>query len=107
MKLLGVIRDNNYLEYLDNGLDGMILPLESFSVDYFKYYSISDIKECRKSTDKLLVENIRTQLKANEGYCPCKLEKTSSTKCICQEFREQADPGPCHCGLYYKEWVKE
>ena len=45
MKLLGVIRDNNYLEYLDNGLDGLILPLENFSVDYFKYYSISFIKE--------------------------------------------------------------
>ena len=44
MKLLGVIRDSNYLEYLDNGLDGLILPLEKFSVDYFKYYSISDIK---------------------------------------------------------------
>ena len=43
MKLLGVIRGNNFLEYLDNGLDGMILPLESFSVDYFKYYSISEI----------------------------------------------------------------
>ena len=45
MKLLGVIRDNNYLEYLYNGLDGVILPLENFSVDYFKYYSISGVKE--------------------------------------------------------------
>ena len=53
MKLLGVIRDNNYFEYLDNGLDGLILPLENFSVDYFKYYSIDDIKERKKNTDKL------------------------------------------------------
>ena len=53
MKLLGVIRDNNFLEYLDNGLDGIILPLENFSVDYFKYYSISDIRECKNNTDKL------------------------------------------------------
>ena len=43
MKLLGVIRDNNCLEYLDNGLDGIILPLENYSVDYFKYYNINDI----------------------------------------------------------------
>ena len=42
MKLLGVIRDNNYLEYLNNGLDGLILPLENFAVDYFKYYSIDE-----------------------------------------------------------------
>ena len=66
MKLLGVIRDNNYLEYLDNGLDGVILPLENFSVDYFKYYSISDIKECRKSTDKLLYVVINKMIFNNE-----------------------------------------
>ena len=66
MKLLGVIRDNNFLEYLDDGLDGMILPLESFSVDYFKYYSISDIKECRKSTDKLLYVVINKMIFNNE-----------------------------------------
>lgn len=66
MKLLGVIRDNNYLEYLDNGLDGIILPLENFSVDYFKYYSISDIKECRKSTDKLLYVVINKMIFNNE-----------------------------------------
>ena len=53
MKLLGVIRDDNYLGYLNEGLDGIILPLENFSVDYFKYYSISDVKEYKNSTDKL------------------------------------------------------
>ena len=66
MKLLGVIRDNNFLEYLDNGLDGIILPLENFSVDYFKYYSISDIRECRKSTDKLLYVVINKMIFNNE-----------------------------------------
>lgn len=66
MKLLGVIRDANYLEYLDNGLDGVILPLENFSVDYFKYYSISDIRECRKSTDKLLYVVINKMIFNNE-----------------------------------------
>ena len=54
MELLGIIRDNNYLEYLDNGLDGIILPVENYSVDYFKYYSISDIKKYKNSTDKLI-----------------------------------------------------
>ena len=66
MKLLGVIRDNNFLEYLDNGLDGIILPLENCSVDYFKYYSISDIRECRKSTDKLLYVVINKMIFNNE-----------------------------------------
>ena len=66
MKLLGVIRDKNYLEYLDNGLDGLILPLEKFSVDYFKYYSIDDIKEHKKSTDKLCFVVINKMIFNNE-----------------------------------------
>lgn len=53
MKLLGVIRDDNYLEYLETGLDGLLLPLENFSVDYFKYYSIDEIKKYKNSTNKL------------------------------------------------------
>lgn len=66
MKLLGVIRDNNFLEYLDNGLDGIILPLENFSVDYFKYYSISDIREYKNSTNKLLYVVINKMIFNNE-----------------------------------------
>ena len=66
MKLLGVIRDNNYLEYLDNGLDGIILPLENFSVDYFKYYSISDIREYKNYTDKLCFVVINKMIFNNE-----------------------------------------
>ena len=53
------------------------------------------------------VQEFRASVKANEGYCPCRLTKTPETKCMCKEFREQiADPnfeGYCHCKLYYKE----
>lgn len=51
--------------------------------------------------DKEVVTNITTALKANDGYCPCSLDKTEDTKCMCKEFREQEE-GPCHCGLYVK-----
>ena len=66
MKLLGVIRDNNYLEYLNNGLNGLALPLENFAVDFFKYYSISDIREYKKSTDKLCFVVINKMIFNNE-----------------------------------------
>ena len=56
--------------------------------------------------DKDLVEDIRARLKANEGYCPCRISKTIDTKCMCKEFREQAE-GECHCGLYLKVKVEE
>ena len=48
------------------------------------------------------VKEIRKNLKANSGYCPCRLEKNKDTKCMCKEFREQEAEGFCHCGLYRK-----
>ncbi len=52
--------------------------------------------------DKELEQQIRKALKDNDGYCPCKVQKTVDNKCMCKEFREQ-ESGECHCGLYYKE----
>ena len=54
------------------------------------------------SEDKELVQEIREKLKANGGFCPCRIEKTPDTKCMCKEFQEQ-ESGECHCGLYVKE----
>lgn len=55
-----------------------------------------------KVTDDIeLKEKIRQALKDNDGYCPCRLERTEDTKCMCKEFLEQG-LGPCHCGLYVK-----
>lgn len=51
--------------------------------------------------DLNIVNDIRNRLKENEGYCPCRLNKTPDTKCMCKQFREQ-DSGMCHCGLYIK-----
>lgn len=53
------------------------------------------------SEDKELVQMIREKLKANDNYCPCRLEKIEATKCMCEEFRNQ-ESGECHCGLYVK-----
>lgn len=54
------------------------------------------------SENKKIVQEIREKLKANDNYCPCRLEKTPDTKCMCKEFLEQ-ESGECHCGLYIKE----
>jgi len=56
----------------------------------------------RLSEDKELVQEIIEKLKKNGNYCPCRIEKTEETKCMCKEFREQ-EIGECHCGLYVKE----
>ena len=56
--------------------------------------------------DKELEQQIRKALKDNDGYCPCRVQKTADNKCMCKEFRDQIkDPnyeGYCHCLLYYK-----
>lgn len=57
----------------------------------------------RLSEDKELVQEIRKKLKENDGYCPCRIERTEDTKCMCKEFREQKENGECHCGLFVKD----
>lgn len=57
------------------------------------------------SKDKILVQKIKEKLKETGGYCPCRIERTEDTKCICKEFLEQPHTGYCHCGLYYKQEV--
>jgi len=56
--------------------------------------------------DKELVNEIKIALKNNDGYCPCRIEKTEDNKCMCLEFRNQKS-GECHCGLYIKEELNE
>lgn len=51
--------------------------------------------------DKEIVKDVRKALVENNGYCPCVLEQTEDTKCMCKEFREM-ESGECHCGLYIK-----
>ncbi len=57
--------------------------------------------------DESVVKMIQEGLEHTGGYCPCRLEQTEDTKCMCKEFRDQIkDPdyeGFCHCMLYYKE----
>ncbi len=58
------------------------------------------------NSDEEVVKRIKEGLERTGGYCPCRIERTEDTKCICKEFKEQiADPdfeGLCHCMLYYK-----
>ena len=53
-----------------------------------------------------VVKTVKEGLKRTGGYCPCVLERSEDTKCMCKQFKEQInDPnfeGYCHCMLYYK-----
>ena len=60
---------------------------------------------------ELAIIQIRPEIlelvKANDGYCPCAIEKTPDTKCICKAFWEQDKPGECHCGRFVKVYAEE
>ena len=86
----------------------------------FIYYYPTDTDYCQEKNSQVVFEmkvrlndnsdvvrTVREGLEKKGGYCPCRMEETEDTKCVCREFREQiADPdfeGYCHCMLYYKE----
>ena len=41
--------------------------------------------------DKEMVKTVREGLKRTGGYCPCMLERSPDTKCMCKAFREQKE----------------
>ncbi len=55
-----------------------------------------------KNPDKKIYEEVTQKVKENGGYCPCMINKTEDTKCICKEFRSSAEQGECHCGRFVK-----
>ena len=60
----------------------------------------------RENPDREYARDVRKRLNANGGHCPCRLEKTQDTVCMCKEFRDQikrGEEGYCHCGLYTVE----
>lgn len=46
--------------------------------------------------------SIAELVQQNDGYCPCAVQRTPETKCICKDFIEQKESGLCHCGRYEK-----
>lgn len=62
--------------------------------------------EIKLNPNKEIVNSIKEGLKKKNGHCPCRIEISDDTKCMCKEFRDQIDDpnfeGYCHCMLYYK-----
>ena len=43
----------------------------------------------RLNENKEIVAEIREGLKKTGGYCPCRVERTDDTRCMCREFKER------------------
>lgn len=55
-----------------------------------------------KNPNEDIFNEVHAAVKANDGFCPCRLEHTPDTKCPCKEFRNQTTEGECHCGMFVK-----
>lgn len=63
-----------------------------------------------KNPDPEFRKNFTKRLKANNGYCPCALERSPDTKCKCKAFRDQVEReevGWCECGFFFAQAEKE
>lgn len=55
-----------------------------------------------QNPDKAKYDEMTQAVKDCDGYCPCELERTPETKCMCAAFRHQVTPGFCHCQRFQK-----
>lgn len=55
-----------------------------------------------KNPDKAKHDEMAKACKDNDNYCPCLIERTKDTLCMCKDFREQTTEGLCHCQRFMK-----
>ena len=55
-----------------------------------------------QNPDKAKYDEMTQAVKDCDGYCPCELERTPETKCMCAAFRHQDTPGFCPCQRFQK-----
>ena len=55
--------------------------------------------------DKRTERQIKQDIHNNDGYCPCQVEHTPDTKCMCKDFKDMEN-GVCICKLYVKTTTK-
>lgn len=59
--------------------------------------------------DKKVYEEVSQAVKDCNGFCPCfyPMDQSPGRKCICKYFKDQTEPGPCHCGRFIKILVED
>lgn len=51
---------------------------------------------------RLRSAELLSEVRRNDGYCLCTVERTADMRCPCKDFRASAVPSPCHCGVWEK-----
>lgn len=52
--------------------------------------------------DKAMYEAVTREVKANDGYCCCRLVRDNNTRCVCKDFKDQQTEGLCYCERFMK-----
>ena len=67
-----------------------------------KIYNIA--KKYNVEVNENLVDFFVNSINQNNGYCPCRVDKTPDTKCPCKDLRENSK---CVCGLFKERGDKQ
>ena len=49
-----------------------------------------------------MYEAVTKEVKANDGYCCCRLVRDKNTRCVCKDFKDQQTEGLCYCERFMK-----
>lgn len=60
-----------------------------------------------QNPDKEVYEAATKAVKANDGYCCCRLSRDKNARCMCKDFRDQTTEGLCYCERFMKVEVSE
>ena len=52
-----------------------------------------------------MYEAVTKEVKANDGYCCCRIVRNENTRCVCKDFKEQQTEGLCYCERFIKKEV--
>ena len=96
-----IIKFGRYIPTRPSRYDPILGVTLASDNQYAVQLSKSNDQKIQKNPDAKYAQSVIDALKANDYYCPCKLEHTPDTKCMCLEFRRQ-ESGMCECGLYIK-----
>lgn len=93
--------DSNFDETVEIPKDEVLFAVPTSEVKLIEY--MEDKYSVFKNKDEEYFAKISQKVKDNGNHCPCSLQKTPDTLCMCKEFKLQDKEGFCHCKRYYKE----
>lgn len=109
-----IVKFGRFIPNSEHKIDKVLGVELASSNQYARVLKMSDKKNLKirqrpikDESDKILIEKINEGLAKNrqlygKAYCPCRIQRKDENVCMCKEFKDQTEPGFCHCGKFEK-----